>query len=359
MSDLRDRCRGMIVCGAYGDALGYPIEFMSMRDIERAFGPDGLTGPVLTDGRMLFSDDTQMTLLAADSIIRSESCRRDNGTADPPYRYAYRSYRLWALGMFGFYDPKGAGPSDPWLLKIPEIVSKRAPGNTCMRQLLNHAEPGTIETRCNNSKGCGGVMRAAPYSMLDDVDYSIEMACRDAAGTHGHDLGWLTAGLFAGILWFIIHEDRPLKGSIDKGLGVMETVYGRFDHWEEVRNLIADVVRISDDGRGHDISEIGEGWIAEETLAMALYSCLRYGNDPEMALLFSVNHGGDSDSVGSVTGNILGAMHGFDGLSGSVDFGGLERFDVISKVADELSLMDGGSDHRSYAGSSVFSLEYT
>ena len=76
---------------------------------------------------------------------------------------------------------------------------------------------------------------------------------------------------------------------------------------------------------------------------MALYSCLRYGEDPESALLFSVNHGGDSDSVGSVTGNILGAMHGFDALSGSVDFSKLECFDVILRVADELSTMDAGS----------------
>ena len=50
--------------------------------------------------------------------------------------------------------------------------------------------------------------------------------------------------------------------------------------------------------------------MAEETLAIAVYCALKYENDFDRALIAAVNHGGDSDSTGAVTGNILGARLG-------------------------------------------------
>jgi len=35
-------------------------------------------------------------------------------------------------------------------------------------------------------------------------------------------------------------------------------------------------------------------------------------DDPNEALLISVNHGGDSDSTASMCGNLVGALHGID-----------------------------------------------
>jgi len=56
------------------------------------------------------------------------------------------------------------------------------------------------------------------------------------------------------------------------------------------------------------IARIGEGWVAEEALAIALYCTLCYRNHFEKAVLPAVNHGGDSDSTGAITGNIMGAL---------------------------------------------------
>lgn len=62
------------------------------------------------------------------------------------------------------------------------------------------------------------------------------------------------------------------------------------------------------------IRELGQGWVAEETLAIAIYCALKYSNDFDKALIASVNHSGDSDSTGAVTGNILGAYLGLSGI---------------------------------------------
>ena len=73
--------------------------------------------------------------------------------------------------------------------------------------------------------------------------------------------------------------------------------------------LIELAVKLSQSG-GSDLDNIhklGEGWVAEETLAIAVYCSLRYQDDFDKAVCTAVNHNGDSDSTGAVCGNILGA----------------------------------------------------
>jgi ADP-ribosylglycohydrolase len=56
------------------------------------------------------------------------------------------------------------------------------------------------------------------------------------------------------------------------------------------------------------IEGIGAGWVAEEALAISLYCASVVKDDFKKGILLSVNHSGDSDSTGSITGNILGAL---------------------------------------------------
>ena len=59
------------------------------------------------------------------------------------------------------------------------------------------------------------------------------------------------------------------------------------------------------------ISQLGEGWIAEEALAIAVYCALKE-TDFKKALQLAVNHDGDSDSTGAICGNIMGARDGME-----------------------------------------------
>jgi len=83
------------------------------------------------------------------------------------------------------------------------------------------------------------------------------------------------------------------------------------------------------------IRELGEGWVAEETLAIAIYCSLKYQNDFEKAMIASVNHSGDSDSTGAVTGNILGAHLGMQAIPEKF-LTHLELKDTIIEIADDL-----------------------
>lgn len=93
------------------------------------------------------------------------------------------------------------------------------------------------------------------------------------------------------------------------------------------------------------IRMLGEGWVADETWAIALYCAIRHIDSVEDAIIASVNHDGDSDSTGSVCGNIMGAIYGYEYIKERNIFcpdgekleDTLELSEIILALADDLS----------------------
>ena len=96
--------------------------------------------------------------------------------------------------------------------------------------------------------------------------------------------------------------------------------------------------------------ELGEGWVAEEALAVALYAVLATAPAGDVTpetparnprrtsatpIALAVNHSGDSDSTGSIAGNILGAFYGEECLPAEW-LEALEAPEVIRGMAGQL-----------------------
>lgn len=75
--------------------------------------------------------------------------------------------------------------------------------------------------------------------------------------------------------------------------------------------------------------------MGEEALAIAVYCALKYRHDFRKALLAAVNHDGDSDSTGAITGNILGAYVGISRIPHEW-VSAVELVDLITQIADDL-----------------------
>ena len=81
------------------------------------------------------------------------------------------------------------------------------------------------------------------------------------------------------------------------------------------------------------VHSLGEGWVGDEALAIAIYAALRWDSDMKKCLRAAVNHRGDSDSTGAIAGNILGAYLGLEAIPKDW-LADLEQTDVMEKLVD-------------------------
>lgn len=332
-----NKFRGCLLGGAAGDALGYAVEFLDRQTILHRYGNDGITEYDLVDSTALISDDTQMTLFTATAIASCRTHKKDcNETADYITASIETSYRDWLRTQNEHYPiPE---PHDSWLLDVPELFHSRTPGITCL-SALSASKCGTMDRPINESKGCGGIMRVAPIGLcFDDPECAAQIAARAAALTHGHELGYLPAAMFADIICRISHSRKAtLMEAVSDARTAICRQFPNAAHMQELLTLYDRAVALScskiDDAEA--IRSLGEGWVAEETLAIAVYCALKYAPDFDRALITAVNHDGDSDSTGAVTGNLLGAYLGLEKIPQKYQEK-LELREVILRAADDL-----------------------
>lgn len=353
-----DRIRGSLVGGAIGDALGYAVEFLKEDQIFRKYGSEGITEYDLVNGKALISDDTQMTLFTANGILVGDTRLSMRGIGGDPKAYVPNAYLDWlktqesdinSVNHHERYTEKG-GYS--WLLDVPELYSRRAPGNTCLSALETRAKEGYvnsfINSPINRSKGCGGIMRIAPLALkyrsgenfYGDIEQIDMEAAELSAITHSHSLGYMPSAVVSHIISRILcsYDEMSLKDMVLEARDSVSKLFAGDKNLPVLVDIINRAVRLSEEADADDLDNIhalGEGWVAEETLGIALYCALKYQNDFSKAMITAVNHKGDSDSTGAVTGNILGALVGYTAIDSRWKKN-LELLDVILEVADDL-----------------------
>lgn len=340
MKDI-DKYRGCLIGGAVGDALGYAVEFLPDYQIFQQYGERGITEYSLVDGVALISDDTQMTLFTANGLLIGTTRGMNRGIMGTYPSYINFCYNDWLLTQTA-EDFGKQKQHCSWLNNIAEMNHRREPGRTCISAIMSDAY-GTIENPINNSKGCGGVMRVAPIGLyFEGKHYTIEeidmIGAETAALTHGHELGYIPAATLVHIIHLVSHNpDIPLIRAVTNAKEAMLKLFPDSIHLSELITLIDKAITLSSENSDDldAIRQLGEGWVAEETLAIAIYCALKYSDNFEKAIISSVNHSGDSDSTGSVTGNILGAYLGLSAIPQKF-LDNIELKDVIIEIADDL-----------------------
>jgi ADP-ribosylglycohydrolase len=417
LPEYRSRVRGCLLGGALGDALGAPIEFESIGRIRRQYGSAGLTGLVADwrDKVGLITDDTQMTLFTVEGLIRGSEAaangltHADETPANVPTRGSEaatdgpihadetaavrRAYLRW-LDTQQHSSPLPASSVNEmvrtgWLREQQWLYSQRAPGNACLSGLRHQqatapVPPGLPGPVNPNSKGCGTVMRSAPFGLrAQSARHAFELAVECAQITHGHPTGYLAAGAFAAIVHFLMEDEarsggevrlenevrsagevrlenevrsagevrledkvgsagealpegEPLARAVRKAMDLLATYPS---HEETTQALHAAVSLVAKgDPSPEKVESLGEAWVAEEALAIAVYCALVHPepDDFQRALLLAVNHSGDSDSTGAICGNLLGAVHGETTLP-TEWLTHLEGRDTITELADDFA----------------------
>ena len=338
---VRSLARACLLGGAIGDAMGAPIEFLTLAEMRQRYGAMGVTDFVADRWPAgSITDDTQMTLFTAEGMIRAKMRAIHKGIVHGP-SVVCNAYLRWLMTQdvepsFDLHDGKFG-----LLLSIPELHARRAPGNTCLSALQSMT---TImgDTANNSSKGCGGVMRMAPVGLLDAKNspgrweagagqWAFKMGRDFAALTHGHPTGYLAAATFAVIIGALA-SGAPLGEAIS----IAKALLIREEHHHETLVAINRAVEAAAAGpaSAETVETLGGGWVAEEALSIGLY-CATIARTFEEGVLLAVNHSGDSDSTGSIAGNLLGLIHG-EGALPRTWLDRLELKALIARVAEDM-----------------------
>jgi len=304
----RDRARGLIYGLALGDALGWPVEFMDLPQILAKYGRAGIQEP---PDPALYTDDTQMSAAVAEALI--EAGQRD---LDVLMGAMARNFIGWKR------DP---------------ITPSRAPGATSIRG-VNALERGAPwrEAGVKDSKGCGACMRVAPVGYLyqGDLGRLQSVAKAQATLTHRHPTADV-ACIAGAYLVKLALEGVPPQEYPGRVLAFVGQRSAEFDEAiERVRQVIdwpdaEAALRCVGPTRGG-------GWIAEEAIAMALFCVMRHPMDYQAVVRLAANISGDSDSVASIAGGIVGARLGTRVIPADW-VARLENREYLTDLADRLA----------------------
>jgi len=288
-ASLLSRVSGAVLGAAIGDAMGHPTEFMSLESIYATYGTSGVQKFELywdRDGRRFapYTDDTQM----AEQVLRA--LLDEQGDLDRCMTGMAARFVEWSR------QPQGG---------------HRAPGNACLSG-CRALEAGAhwSEAGGPSAGGCGSVMRAYPFGLIFMNDLS---QCERWAVAHSK----------------LTHRDPiALAASAAMAVGIALAMRGRSTR-RITSEMVAAACRYSprtaemmcaaldDARRGIGPAETLDrlrAWAAHEAIAAAVYVFARHANDARGAILEAANTPGDSDSIATLAGALVGARLGIEAL---------------------------------------------
>lgn len=289
---LNEKIRGCMLGAAVGDALGHPTEFLSMEEIRRRHGPQGVTGYTLHWQRggvkiAPYTDDTQMSVVVLEALLYG---RQMGFELDDTMVEMGRRLVVWSQ------HPRGG---------------HRAPGNACLagcRALSSGVS--WREAGGASAGGCGSVMRAHPFGLLfaHDEDKARTWAVAHSHLTHRDPIALAAcAAMATGICRNL--QDDP----VDDVCTQMIEAAGAY--CSKTAAMMEAACSEATAGVGPEVTlDRLRGWAAHEAIAAALYVFRRHGDDVRRALLEGANTPGDSDSIASMTGALVGARVGISGI---------------------------------------------
>ncbi len=300
MNKIERRFIGTLVGTAVGDALGRPFEGWERIRIEATLGrvkellPDF---PPYNYPTGQYTDDTQLTIAIAESLIRS------------------RGFNLEDL-IDRFVD---------WLSEPPI-----GPGYGCLTAINRLRRGVPWQEAASESGGNGTAMRISPIGLFfyKDIPLLIKNARISSILTHSHWAATASAIVVArSVAYLLTHDSVDVKDF----LGEISSVVNA-PEYEDYAQKILDLEEFLKMDSREALIELGGvgikppwpnpakdrlGFIAPyamSTTLSALYCFLRSPSDFENSVAEAVMGGGDTDTCGAITGSISGAFNGIEGI---------------------------------------------
>ncbi|NMX20998.1 hypothetical protein C5S30_00875 [ANME-1 cluster archaeon GoMg4] len=276
-TDLKSKFTGALIGTAVGDALGAPVEGWSMEQVRSVYSERKRWK--MSYGR--YTDDTELMIGVAESLIRNKGF---NG-ADMARTFVRN------------YDAKrGYGPGSTGALKR---IKEGESWDEASKKLFGG----------EGSYGNGAAMRIAPIGLFyyDNADKLREIAYKSCQITHSHELGKAGAALQAFAVALAV------RGQKESMLSELKNFAQNNVYEDKIRRVEALILDKDATPKKEIIAKLGNGMAAFDSVPTAIYSFLRFDRF-EDSVIYAVSLGGDTDTIGAMTGAISGAYYGEGGI---------------------------------------------
>lgn len=284
--------RGCIAGFAIGDSLGMPVEGLSAEEIKRIYGRiddflDSEDG--LNQGE--WTDDTVQMIILAESIIETIHFSPEN--------FAQKLKKLELSHRFG--------PTSSTAIKRLKIG-------------YSWKESGI------NSDTNGSAMRVAPIGLVYNHNYNLVENYAEIASrvTHTGSAAISASVAVAVAIAGIVNEDDEMISEVVRRAGKYDAMVAeKIEYAYQIRNASLEKA----------VKELGTSIMAYESVPFAFY-CYFSSKTFESAVLKAVNAGGDTDTIGAITGALKGAEVGIEKIPEK--FKRIQNYSRIVELADRL-----------------------
>jgi ADP-ribosylglycohydrolase len=205
----------------------------------------------------------------------------------------------------------------------------RAPGNACLAG-CRALERGASWWQAGGATagGCGSVMRAYPFGLMfpDDLPRAERWAVAHSRLTHNDPIALAACAAMAVGMALIVARREPT-------VVLSEMVAAACRYSPRTGMMMAQALDEAQSGVAPEVSlQRLQGWAAHEAIAAAVYLFARHPDDPEAAILEAANTPGDSDSLATLVGAMVGARRGI-GAFPPAWVADIERRDALMTLA--------------------------
>ncbi|PHS11967.1 MAG: hypothetical protein COA78_08915 [Blastopirellula sp.] len=274
MGNRLQKYRGCLLAVALGDVIGSKYEWMSSRDLNSQFKTplDVIHGTSLKEDAY-YTDDTQMTICVAESLLKDGRINRENLAQN--FSESYDTWRGYGAGTRAVLNAIYTGAT---------------------------VEDASVAEFSEGSYGNGAAMRVAPLGLYFPKNQELlRSAVHDASSiTHCHRHGIEGAQIMANAISYMV---RVKQFEID-------------EYWKVITNAVeSNNFRLKIDqamslSSLDDLIEYGSDISALDSVPTALACAAIHHNCLLTAIGTAILIGGDTDTVASMTGALVGALVG-------------------------------------------------
>ena len=277
---LKSKFLGCLIGAAIGDGLG------AWREGRRIAEKEDIASLAERVEELAYTDDTHMTIGVVESLIQSRGFDGEHMAQTFIKNYEAEPWR-------------GYGPGPP---RVFRVIKRGEPWDSAASKIYR-----------GGSFGNGAAMRVAPMGLLysNNPAKLREIAYKSSPITHSHELGKEGAALQAYAVALALNT--PSDEEIDREAFLLKLQ--NFAQTQLYKEKIANTKELlGEQDRARVVAVLGNGIEALNSVPTAIYCFLKQPKSYKDSVIYAISLGGDTDTIASMAGAILGAYLGIEAI---------------------------------------------